>query len=198
MLCHQCNFISEIPASCPRCGSHTFDSIGVGIHRVEADLIRLFSTHRVFRVDSDTKRDRKKKFLDDLDSSDIIIGTQMALSTIDGLVGMVAFLLVDQDLSIPEYDREEQIYAQVTYARKQGIPVFLQTYHTDHEFLQLLLSANTRQFLQYTLAERRSFRYPPYGELIYIWVSHASQDRVRDMIHKLANKIEIWISELAG
>jgi primosomal protein N' len=46
-----------------------------------------------------------------------------------------------------------------------------------------------------TLAERKLFSYPPYKDLAYIWVKSKNKDRIKDVVAKLTNKLEIYNEE---
>ncbi|HBI27210.1 MAG TPA: primosomal protein N', partial [Peptococcaceae bacterium] len=62
LRCHYCNVIKRVPASCTSCGStKKLSFLGVGIQRVEKELIDLLPGGRVARLDFDTTR-RKGDF----------------------------------------------------------------------------------------------------------------------------------------
>ncbi len=164
--------------------------MGIGIQKIELAMKAFFPSHKLVRIDSDAKKSEKLTLLDELDTAEIIIGTQMVLTTLHEDIGLIAFLLIDNDLSIPEFDREEKIYTQIVYARRMGVPVLVQTYATETPFTEMLLSGNYKSFLSETLALRERFLYPPYGEFITLWVHHPSKDMVKDIIYKLINKIQ--------
>lgn len=101
--------------------------------------------------------------------------------------------MLDSELTIPEYDIEERIYLQCSYAMKQGTPVIVQTYMQDAPLLDTLLSGNYRSFLSTTLRERERYGYPPYGELVTLYIRDIHKEKVTNIITKLANKISIFL-----
>jgi primosomal protein N' (replication factor Y) (superfamily II helicase) len=165
--------------------------MGIGIQRIELTLQSFFQKAKIVRIDSDAKKTEKQRLLDELDQADIILGTQMVLTTLHEDIGLIAFLLIDNDLAIPEFDREEKIHTQIIYASRMSVPTIIQTYASESLFIEWLLHGNYKDFLQRTLSERETFLYPPYGSFITLWVHHQSQDMVRDIIHKLVNKIQL-------
>lgn len=53
------------------------------------------------------------------------------------------------------------------------------------------MEGNYKDFLTYMSHERELFQYPPYAEFITLRIHDRSQDRVRDIITKLVNKIAL-------
>jgi len=103
----------------------------------------------------------------------------------------VAFCLFEANLTTPEYDMEERIYTQVSYNLKKQVPVVIQTFTPSTPTLKILESGNYKDFLTHALTERKAFQYPPYAELAYIWVENTTKEAVKDVIHKLVNKLTI-------
>lgn len=67
----------------------------------------------------------------------------------------------------------------------------IQTYVPKSDLVRHLVDGNYRDFLVHTLTERKSFRYPPYSELVHVTVRDESIERVKDIIYKLKNKLEL-------
>lgn len=193
LLCHHCNAIESIPVFCKNCQSIHITPVGIWIERVEYALRVLFPHASLVRVDSDTKKN-EKFLLSSLKDMDIILGTQMALTLTPPKIWLVSFLLLDTELTIPEYDIEERIYLQCSYAMKQGAEVILQTYIRESSLINNLLFGNYKTFLNYTLSERKKYGYPPYGQLILLSVRDWNKEKVRDIITKLVNKLKIYIT----
>ena len=93
--------------------------VGVGIQQIEENLAKLVPKDtRVLRIDSDTRE--KSTFLyDQINSSDIIITTQIGGSIVHPDIGAVIWLSFELNLSIPSYHIEEDIYNEISYYKKQ-------------------------------------------------------------------------------
>jgi primosomal protein N' len=94
-------------------------------------------------------------------------------------------------LSLPQYDGEEEIHTQITYYKKHGFPIIIQTYIPDHPLLQNLLFSNTRNFMESLQKERKSFLYPPFVEIATLRVHHPSKEKVTRLISHLLHKINL-------
>ena len=166
------------------------EPVWVWIQKIEHTLTGLFPHARIVRIDTDSK----KKWFDreeSLDHGDILLGTQMALTIRDARIALIGFLLLDTELTIPEYDIEERIYIQASYAIKNGVDVMIQTYMQQSPLLDDLLYWNYKSFLRRTLEERKKYGYPPFGELVYLWIRDIQKEQVQDILAKLVNKLEI-------
>lgn len=73
-------------------------------------------------------------------SADVILATSRAISLTHPDIGAVVFLLFEVNLSIPEYDIEESIYAEIAYIKRQKVPLYIQTYTPDHPLLEVILT----------------------------------------------------------
>lgn len=104
-------------------------------------------------------------------------------------IGAVVFLCFEVNLSIPEYDLEEHLFGEISYFKKQGFPLYIQTYTPDHPLLDIILFGNHQSFLQYLMEERKNFQYPPFTELATIRIHDEKKEKVQDMLGRLVNKI---------
>lgn len=108
---------------------------------------------------------------------------------------MGVFLLFESDLTLPDYRMEEELYHTLSYAKKSGKPIIIQTYIPDHPLLHLVTEGNYKDFLIKMSEERKNYDYPPYTELAQIRVHDPSQERVADIVRKLVNKLELLKSD---
>jgi len=122
--------------------------------------------------------------------SDIIVSTNLGSTLVDENIGSIVFLSFEVNLSIPEYDMEEQIFDEILFYKKQQIPIYIQTYTPDHPLIREILVGNQKTFFELLQKERREFLYPPYTEFVTIRVHHPYQKNVTTMISHLVRKIE--------
>lgn len=162
--------------------------MGVGIELVAAALERNFPELTLGIIDSDHIR-RSCEVFPLIDRSDIILSTQMGALIADPRIASVIFPLFELNYSVPEYDFEESLYAQVSYIKKQKKPIFLQTFSPENPLIQELVFGNFRSYLEVLKKERRDFHYPPYVDFVTIRVHHRDQERVRHWIVALREMI---------
>lgn len=114
LLCHHCNAEEPVPAHCPKCHGSNLAPVGAGIQRIEEEIVKRFSAYQTVRLDSDKKRSEGLK-LSEIKSGHILISTELGNTlSIDG-IGLVAFILLETETTIPEYDIEERIYTNIAY-----------------------------------------------------------------------------------
>ncbi|MFQ5755756.1 MAG: primosomal protein N' [Acidiferrobacterales bacterium] len=176
LRCHHCGADSALPRCCPQCGEGSLHPLGEGTERVEDALKRWFPAARVLRIDRDSTR-RKGELEEklrrvDAGEADILVGTQMLSKGHDfPAVTLVGVLNADQRLYSIDFRASEQLVQQIFQvsgrAGRGAKPgeVWIQTYHPDHPVFAALRSQDYEAFAQYTLAERKAARYPPYAYL---------------------------------
>ena len=178
---------------CPKCHGTRFDAVGIGIQRLADDVIRLVPESRILRCDADTGEKRELLY-QATKNTDILIGTYNSLGLMSE-VDHVVFVLFESDLTIPDYRMEEELYHAVHYVKKLQKNILIQTRMTEHPLIDVIMQGNYKDFLQYMSQERKVFQYPPYSDFITLRVHDPSQDRVKDIITKLVNKISLLKSE---
>ncbi len=189
LLCHQCNTKMPYHVECPHCHGHQFVSVGVGIEQIEQTLKnRLDTTCSLLLIDSDHTK-KTTDIFGPLADADVILSTQMGSLLQHPDIGAVVFLLFEVNLSVPEYDLEEELYTRLAYIKKQNIPLYIQTHIPDHPILQEILFGNYRSYLDALIHERKRFSYPPYTDFVTLRVHHTKKPIVEDLMRMLMSKI---------
>ncbi|MDD2554821.1 MAG: primosomal protein N' [Syntrophaceticus sp.] len=202
LRCHYCNVIKRVPASCPSCGStKKLSFLGVGIQRVEKELIDLLPGGRVARLDFDTTR-RKGDFQRILGSfarkeADILLGTQMVAKGHDFPdVTLVGVLNADLSLNLPDFRSAEhtfQLLTQVSGRAGRGEKpgeVIVQTLNPNHYSIESACRGEDKLFYREEAYRRRSLGYPPFGELIRVRFSGKDEEKVMNNAAQFAQHIK--------
>ncbi len=191
LICHHCSYTTPFPVICPKCSGSKINPVWVGIQQVEENLRKIMSKDtKILRIDSDTK-EKSEYLYDQISHHDIIISTGTGMSIVHPDIGAIVYLLFELNLSIPSYHIEEDIYNEISYHKKQWLPIHIQTYTPDHPLLCEIMTGNMKSFLSYLSRERKDFLYPPFAELATIRVHDEQNKKVEDIMRKLINKI--WI-----
>lgn len=190
LVCHQCNHERPFPLECPNCHGHNITGVGIGIEKIHTDLTWLLTGMDILRIDGDSVH-RMSDTLVEVESADVILATSLASTLVHRDIGAVVFLSFELNLSLPEYDIEEQLYDEILYYKKQHLPIYLQTYTPEHPLLDEILHGNQRSFFDLLKKERKLFAYPPYSQFVTIRVHHDSQQRVQHMMNHLIQKIHL-------
>lgn len=189
LKCHHCDYVGEIPSTCPECDSKYLMKIGYGVERIEEEIARLFPSARTLRLDSDNSKIKSKLFstIEAFKNceADILIGTQMIAKGHDfENVTLVGVVLADIGLSLPNYRSSERAFQLITQAigragrsGKRGEAV-VQTYSPSHYSITLAARQNYDLFYLTEMRLRKSQYYPPYCYMASITVSGKTEINV--------------------
>ena len=117
--CHHCGYSTEVPETCPECGSVELARIGAGTQRLETELARRVPGLERIRLDADTTsrpgalRGALERFA--ATRSVALIGTQMVAKG-HHFPGVEIAAVVDADagLAFPDFRSEERTFQLVT------------------------------------------------------------------------------------
>ena len=150
-------------------------------------------------LDTTRKKDSYEKLLNAFEDRevDVLVGTQMISKGLDfSHVGLVGVLSADQMLNFPDFrafERSFQMLSQVSGRagrKKENSKVIIQSFQPDHEILKWVKQYNYGAFLKGQLAERQSFRYPPYFRLIHLSVRHRNRRVTEQVSEALAKSLK--------
>src|SRR5574344_83521 len=186
LTCHYCGYTYRVPDVCPQCGSTEFMGRGFGTEKVEDEIIELFPDAKVARMDLDTTKTRKayERIISDFSAgrTNLLIGTQMISKGLDfDKVSVVGILNADNMLNYPDFRAYEHAFmmmAQVSGRAgrkgKQGL-VILQTKSPDLPLITQVVQNDYSSFYKTMLEERKSFHYPPFYHLVYVYIKHKNE-----------------------
>ena len=175
--CHYCNYAIRVPTACGHCAGPYLEQTGYGTERVEAEIVALFPSARIARVDRDTIRRRGAiaAVLGRFSSGeiDVLVGTQMIAKGHDfPQVTLVGVVSADVGLGLADFraaERTFQLLTQVAGRAGRGEiqgEAVVQTIHPDHYSIRHACRQDYAAFYQDEIRFRRSMRYPPAVALI--------------------------------
>ncbi len=196
MICHQCNYKTAVPVTCPECTSRQIKFLGVGTQKVEQEVGYMFPRARVIRWDSDVITAKSsheailKKFRNR--EADILIGTQMVAKGLDiPSVTLVGVISADTSLNLPDFragERTFQLLSQVAGRAGRGSAggrVIIQTYSPDHYAIQAAARHDYGRFYQQEISYRRQLHNPPFSQLASIIYAHTNDTACQREISKM-------------
>lgn len=205
LICHQCNYHSPFPESCPHCRSRRIKFLGMGTEKLEQETARAFPQARLLRWDGDTTQRRyaHQTILDKFreHQADILIGTQMVSKGLDlPQVTLVGVINADTGLNLPDFragERTFQLLNQVAGRAGRGPMgghVITQTYSPEHYAIQAAAKHDYALFYGKEIDYRCQLRQPPFTRLASIIYSHTNDALCRReaerMKHALINEKE--------
>ncbi|MFI3115222.1 MAG: primosomal protein N' [Clostridia bacterium] len=172
IMCHFCGYSYERPIICPKCSSRHIKTDVAGTQKLEMEVLEMFPTAKILRLDADTTRGKNSHFeiLDDFkrQKADILIGTQMVTKGLDfekaTLVGVVD---ADQSLFAEDYKALERTFSQITQVvgragRRNTVGrAIIQTYSPENPVIQYAKNQQYELFYESEIERRKALRFPP-------------------------------------
>lgn len=187
LTCHYCGYTYRVPDTCPSCGEHDLRGRGYGTEKVEDQIMDIFPKARIARMDLDTTRSRSayERIINDFSAgrTNILIGTQMITKGLDfGNVSVVGILNADSMFNMPDFRAFEHAYMMIQQVsgragrkHRQG-QVYLQTKNPAHPVVQTITNGAFETFFEEMMEERRTFCYPPFYNIINIFLRHSKEE----------------------
>ena len=176
MRCHWCDFQTQVPPRCKKCGADRIALEGLGTEKLEETLAEAFPGATIARLDRDVASGKQvEKILDRVRSRevDILVGTQMVTKGHDlPHVTLVGVINADAAISIPDFraaERAFQLLVQVAGRAGRGDKpgrVLVQTYDPEHHAIQHAIHHDVTGFFEHELRDRRELNYPPFSRMV--------------------------------
>lgn len=203
LTCHYCGATYTVPDVCPCCGSRDLRGRGYGTEKVEDKVMELFPDARVARMDLDTTRTRNayERLISEFSAhkTDILIGTQMVSKGLDfDKVSVVGILNADSMLNYPDFRAYEHAFMMMAQVAgragrkgKRGL-VILQTKSPQLPVIAQVVRNDCENFFADLIEERRTFNYPPFCHLIYVFLKHRDDFMVASASMRLSDILCGW------
>lgn len=209
LRCHYCGYSTQIPKKCPSCGDTDLRQYGFGTEKIEDELQIFFPDKKIARLDLDSTRGKNsyKEIIYRFETreTDILVGTQMVTKGLDfDNVSLVGILNADNLINFPDfraYERSFQMLLQVSGRAgrkdKQG-KVIIQTYNPSHYILEFVVNNDYKAFIDFELAERQKFHYPPYYRLTEIILKGRQAETTEAAARLLAAELRKYFPDTMG
>ncbi len=170
-LCHKCGEKRSADTKCKRCGGWRLTALGIGVERIEEELMKKVPASAITRIDSDTTPTAARaalaceKWLST--PGGILIGTELALYHIPKQVEAAAVVSADSLFGIPDIRINEKIMSVLLKVRSLAAKRFIiQTRLSELSLFHYALKGNILDFYREEIGERRRFAYPPFSIFI--------------------------------
>ena len=191
LRCHYCGYSMAKPSQCHACSSIDLTTKGFGTEQIQQELISLFPSAKVGRMDQDTTRGKFgfERILDSFKNReiDVLVGTQMLAKGLDfDNVSLVGIMNADNMLDHPDFRAFERSYQMMTQvsgrsgrSEKRG-KVIIQTYNPNHNTIQQVVNNDYAAMYKEQLYDRQIYHYPPYFKLIKLTLKHRDFDKLKE------------------
>ncbi len=206
LTCHYCGYTYTVPSQCPCCESKEIRGRGFGTEKVEDEIRDIFPEARIARMDLDTTRSKSAyaRIINDFSAgrTNLLVGTQMISKGLDfDKVSVVGILNADSMLNYPDFRAYEHAFmmmAQVSGRSgrkgKQG-KVILQTKSPELPVIQQVVHNDYRALYEALVEERRTFRYPPFYHIVYVYLKHAHDPVVDSAAVLFGSLLRQWFGD---
>lgn len=203
LTCHYCGNTYQVPDKCPNCGNTNLTGRGYGTEKIEDQIMEIFPEVRVARMDLDTTRTRHayERLINDFAAgrTQLLIGTQMISKGLDfDRVSVVGILNADSMLNYPDFRAYEHAFTMMAQVSgragrkgKRGL-VILQTKSQQLPVIQQVVNNDYTAFFDDQLDERRTFRYPPFNHLVYVFLKHRYEQVANTASMEMGTRLRQW------
>lgn len=207
VCCHYCGFEGPHPQFCPSCATSELNHTGVGTQRIEEEVLRLFPTARVLRLDGDVMQ-RRNAYLDIFETfsagqADILIGTQIVAKGLDvANVTLVGVTSADSAFALPDFKSAErgfQLLTQVAGRAGRGEKagrVVIQAVQTKHSVLRYAADQDYPSFYAEEVGQRELLGFPPFSQLFRMIVSGENETKTEQYIQAAALHLREFLREV--
>ncbi len=202
LQCHHCDYVKPYPNQCPKCRQSNLMPVGMGTERLEEELVKLYKSENVIRIDRDVTRTKGslENLLTDFrdEKAKILIGTQM-LAKGHHFPNLTLVAVIDADNGLFSIDfRAQERLAQllVQVAGRAGREdkvgeVLIQTHCPDHPLLQCLLGEGYNAFAKRLLEERQQAQLPPFMHMALFRAEDKNEARSLEFLTQLKKALNI-------
>ena len=209
MVCHYCGYETKSVHLCPSCGSKYIQGFKAGTQQIEGQLMKMFPSARVLRMDADTTKTK-----DSYDSilsafaeqkADVLLGTQMIVKGHDfPNVTLVGVLAADLSLHQGDYRAGERTFQLLTQAvgragrgEKEGEAV-VQTYHPDHYSVTHAANQDYESFYEEEAVYRDLMDYPPSAHFMAVQIMARDEKNGQKLAQKLCDLAKSKTKKVIG
>ena len=208
LKCHYCGNEEEVPSVCPECGNRNLQSRGYGTERVVNELLKIFPSEVILRVDRTVIRNYEelKKTFNYMKEpgKKIIVGTKMITKGLDiEDLQLVVILDSDRYSNFPDYSAYESTGALILQVggrsgRKERGKVLIQTFKPEEELYKAAKKHDYTMILNHEIKERKEFKYPPFSDMIIIMIYEEDRALCEKISKELLNEVKGITEEVMG
>lgn len=186
LRCHHCGFEQLKPKTCPSCNSYNLKPYGVGIEKVEVELLKFFK-YQNLKIPSIVKLTSEIKKIPE--NWDVLLATQSLFTTRLPPVPFLAIINADTLIHIPDFRAEEILLRQTLLLASMAERTIVQTYNPDDPALVAAATGTVDEFWKKELEQRKQFDYPPFTKLIKLIYRNADNRKAKLVAQNVAEKL---------
>ena len=192
LICHHCSSFYDPQQICKMCSSDKFISLGIGLERLQEEVMRLFPGYQsqVFSSDTLSSKKNKKLMMEKIfeQETNLLIGSQIIGKSFH-FPNLKLVNIIDGDSSLfsPDFRAMEKTYQLLQQvAGRSGREgergkVLIQTYSPQHPIFLSIKDQNRENFIKNELARRKQSHLPPYAKIAQLQLVHPNYPELRSI-----------------
>ena len=192
LICHHCSSFYDPQQICKMCSSDKFVSLGIGLERLQEEVMRLFPGYQsqVFSSDTLSSKKNKKLMMEKIfkQETNLLIGSQIIGKSFH-FPNLKLVNIIDGDSSLfsPDFRAMEKTYQLLQQvAGRSGREgergkVLIQTYSPQHPIFLSIKDQNRENFIKNELARRKQSHLPPYAKIAQLQLVHPNYPELRSI-----------------
>ncbi len=192
LICHHCSNFYDPRQICKMCSSDKFVSLGIGLERLQEEVMRLFPGYQsqVFSSDTLSSKKNKKLMMEKIfkQETNLLIGSQIIGKSFH-FPNLKLVNIIDGDSSLfsPDFRAMEKTYQLLQQvAGRSGREgergkVLIQTYSPQHPIFLSIKDQNRENFIKNELARRKQSHLPPYAKIAQLQLVHPNYSELRSI-----------------
>ena len=192
LICHHCSSFYDSQQICKMCSSDKFVSLGIGLERLQEEVMRLFPGYQSQFFSSDTRSSKKNKklMMEKIfeQETNLLIGSQIIGKSFH-FPNLKLVNIIDGDSSLfsPDFRAMEKTYQLLQQvAGRSGREgergkVLIQSYSPQHPIFQSIKDQNRENFIKNELARRKQSHLPPYAKIAQLQLVHPNYPELRSI-----------------
>ncbi|MFA4818448.1 MAG: primosomal protein N' [Patescibacteria group bacterium] len=161
LFCFHCNVGQDLIIPCVKCGGSKVDYKGIGLDRLNQEIIRLLPDYQPLIIEGDVTDAEVN-----LEHHNLIIGSQAAWSKLAWSdISLVALVAPDGEMTVPEFRSTEEVWQKIRRLLNYNVEVVVQTYRADNHIWKSFLKKDMTVYYKAELELREKYGYPPAVEL---------------------------------
>lgn len=193
LLCHYCGKAFKLRDVCPVCGGATFEAVGAGIQRIEAEIKRHLSREPL-RLEKGINIEEIKTRFEGLREGELIVSTGIIKQLYpEGFFNVGIFINPDIHLQSPDFRSGERLFKELQDMGnwvKQGGLLLVQTRFPENHIYRAFRKGSINEFYSSELPLRRSLLYPPFSSFAAVTITCNSEyaEAMEGLLNSLAIK----------
>ena len=206
LMCHYCGHSQPVDNICPSCNNSRLRFVGMGTQKIEEELKIAFPEAKILRLDADSTSNRGSfaEYLEKFSNGeyDIMLGTQMVAKGLNfPNVTVVGVLGADSSMNSIDYRSFERSFSLLTQVLGRagrgdcaGTAV-IQTNEPNSNLIRLAANQDYDAFYNDEILTRKMTVYPPYCDIVSVYVQSESQSTSIDISKKIFANIKKLIED---